>query len=124
MMPPHFCVSSPGVVLRIRGLAKLPMAMTTVSTSSSNSLPCLTTGRGGGRRRPGSPSSISTQVMARTLPFSSPWIGGGVGEHAEVDALFFGVVHFLEAGGHLLFRAAIDDGNFVRAQASAERAAS
>ena len=42
--------------------------------------------------------------------------GGGVGEHAEVDALFLSVMHLLEARGHLLLRAAVDDGDLVRAQ--------
>ena len=77
MMQPCLSVSRPGVVERISGLGLVPRAMIMVSTSSSNSLPSLTMGR----RRPeasGSPSSISTQVMPFTQPFSSPRTSTGL----------------------------------------------
>ena len=77
IMPPHFCVSRPFVVALISGFGDVPIEITTASTSSTNSLPGLTTGL----HLPlssGSPSSISTHFIPVTNSFSSPRISTGL----------------------------------------------
>ncbi len=70
-MFPHLFVSSPGVVAGTRGLAPLPIDMTTVSTARRNSEPLT----GTGRLRPdasGSPSSIFWHSISVTHASSFP----------------------------------------------------
>ena len=101
---------------RISGLGLVPRAMIMVSTSSSNSLPSLTMGR----RRPeasGSPSSISTQVMPFTQPFSSPRTSTGLVSRLEDDALFLGMLDFFLTGRQFGHAAAVYNVHLLGTQA-------
>ena len=76
-MLPRLLTSRSGVVCLISGFGPWPIAITTMSTSSTYSLPAIATGL----RRPlasASPSSILIHFRPLTQPFSSPRIATGL----------------------------------------------
>ncbi len=112
--PPQSFVCRPGVVLEMMGFGLVPSAMTTMSHSMTYSEP----GMGTGRLRPdlsGSPSSIFTHSRPVTQPLSSPITRNGL-VSSELDALFLGVLKFLEPGGHFGAAAAVDDERLLGAK--------
>ena len=90
-----------------------PIAFTTVSTGTTNSLP----GTGSGRRRPlssGAPSRISAQRTPSTRP--SPTNADGVREEADLDALVAGELDLVLVRRHLVLGAPVEQERDVGAE--------